>query len=51
MKTWFNKLGPVFGLALVVALFLGLLAWKDVADRREADGLTGPGSWTQAAKV
>lgn len=51
VKSWFNKLGPIFGLALVVVLFLGLLAWKDVADRREADALTGPGSWTKATKA
>ena len=48
---WLNTFGPFFGLALVVALFAGMLAWKDVAEQREKDGLTGPGSWRQAAKA
>lgn len=44
-------LGPFFGLVLVVVLFIGMLAAKDVADQKEKDGLTGWAGWQQAAKA
>src|SRR5437867_2246594 len=50
-----NKLGPFFGLLLVLALFAGLLAVKDIADQRgrsasEQKTPTQSGSWWAAAK-
>ncbi len=45
-----NRLGPFFGLVLVIALFAGLLSVKDVADQKEKESSNRAGSWTKAAR-
>jgi len=46
-----NKLGPFFGLVMVVALFAGLLALKDISDQKQKDGSSGGGSWAKAVRA
>jgi ribose transport system permease protein len=46
-----SVLGPFFGLAMVLAVFVAMLALKDVADQMEKDSLTGFSGWRQAAKT
>src|SRR4051812_884617 len=42
-------LGPFFGLALVLLLFMAMLAWKDVLDQMDKEGLKGWGGWAQSS--
>jgi len=49
-RRWFRGLGPFFGLAIVVVVFVSMLALKDVADQMEKDSLKGFAGWRQAAK-
>jgi ribose transport system permease protein len=49
-QVW-TALGPFFGLALVIALFVAMLAIKDISDQMEKDGLSGIAAWKQAAKA
>jgi len=44
-----SRLGPLFGLVTVLALFALLLALKDIADHRQNAGSTGMGGWFDAA--
>ncbi len=48
-RRFLARLGPLFGLLLVLGLFAGLLALKDVSDQKQSDGLTGLNGWMQAA--
>jgi ribose transport system permease protein len=43
-------LGPFFGLAIVVLVFVAMLALKDVADQMEKESRTGFSGWRQASK-
>ena len=40
--------GPFFGLALVLGIFLALLALKDVSDQMDKESLTGFSGWRQS---
>jgi ribose transport system permease protein len=46
-----TALGPFFGLMLVVVLFVGLLALKDISDQMDKDAVHGWSGWAQAAKA
>lgn len=43
-----SALGPFFGLAIVVLVFVAMLALKDVADQMEKESLKGFSGWRQA---
>ena len=45
-----RALGPFFGLAIVILVFVAMLALKDVADQMEKETRTGFSGWRQAAK-
>lgn len=45
-----SVLGPFFGLAIVVLVFVTMLALKDVADQMEKEARTGFSGWRLAAK-
>ena len=51
VRRWLRALGPFFGLAIVVIVFVSMLALKDVADQMEKDSLHGFAGWRQAAKA
>jgi ribose transport system permease protein len=46
----FSRLGPLFGLVTVLALFALLLALKDIADQKENTGASGLDGWWKAAR-
>jgi ribose transport system permease protein len=46
----FRVLGPFFGLAIVVLVFVAMLALKDVADQMQKESVTGFSGWRQASK-
>lgn len=46
-----TRLGPLFGLLLVLGLFATLLAIKDVMDQRQSDSLAGIKGWIEAARA
>jgi ribose transport system permease protein len=50
IRRWWQYLGPFFGLIFVIAVFSGMLAAKDVHDRREAGGDDGKRSWGEAVR-
>lgn len=47
-RAWLRTLGPVFGLGVVLVLFVALLGLKDVMDQRES--VSGSG-WAEAARA
>src|SRR2546421_2541876 len=49
LRPGLSKLGPFFGLVLVIGLFAALLAAKDLADQRARPGEAG--SWLRIVKV
>src|SRR5262245_53992124 len=50
VKRLLRGLGPFFGLGFVLGLFVLMLAFKDVADQKANDGLSGLSGWKQAAR-
>ena len=46
-----GALGPFFGLALVLVIFMGMLALKDVADEMSKEKLGGFSGWRQAVRT
>jgi ribose transport system permease protein len=49
-RRWLRALGPFFGLAIVIVVFVAMLALKDVADQMDKESLQGFAGWRQAAK-